>query len=314
MLLDHYEKCYFRFITEPYVGTTGKCHQQRLASDKKTTAPLPQQQRHTHCQQSPLPTLVTPPEDSQQTPQQQATVAMRPVGCAELEDLIHLAGPLTEDAVLKCLQARFCASQFFVSISCLLLAAYFGSTTAFFSSSFLFPCSLFVFTPFILLVLILLRLHLFRTSFLILLHTVSSSIFYSSLFLFIFFSFYFPFPVFTIFCFTSHIIYYPTYFNSYSAFPCTTVSYFLFFLLQSITFLIILLLFHSSPSFLMFIHHFISPLLLFISLIIAYFFLPSIFPSVIYSSSSSSSSIVHYVFFFSVFLLVFIPLAFSQKL
>jgi len=145
MLLDHYEKCYFRFITEPYVGTTGKCHQQRLASDKKTTAPLPQQQRHTHCQQSPLPTLVTPPEDSQQTPQQQATVAMRPVGCAELEDLIHLAGPLTEDAVLKCLQARFCASQFFVSISCLLLAAYFGSTTAFFSSSFLFPCSFFVF-------------------------------------------------------------------------------------------------------------------------------------------------------------------------
>jgi hypothetical protein len=117
MLLAHYEKYYFRSITEPFVGT-GKCHQQRLASDKKTTTPLPQQQRHTHCQQSPLPTLVTPPEDSQQTQQQQATVAMRPVGCAELEDLIHLAGPLTEDAVLKCLQARFCASQFFVSISC----------------------------------------------------------------------------------------------------------------------------------------------------------------------------------------------------
>jgi hypothetical protein len=117
MLLAHYEKYYFRSITEPFVGT-GKCHQQRLASDKKTSAPLPQQQRHTHCQQSPLHTLVTPPEDSQHTQQQQATVAMRPVGCAELEDLIHLAGPLTEDAVLKCLQARFCASQFFVSISC----------------------------------------------------------------------------------------------------------------------------------------------------------------------------------------------------
>jgi len=139
MLLGHYQK-YFRFITEPFVGTTGKCHQQRLASDKKTTTPLPQQQRHTHCQQSPLPTLVTPPEDTQQTPQQQATVAMRPVGCVELEDLIHLAGPLTEDAVLKCLQARFCASQFFVSISCLLLASYFGSTTYYFFS-FLVPYS-----------------------------------------------------------------------------------------------------------------------------------------------------------------------------
>lgn len=143
MLLEHYVK-YFRFITEPFVGTTGKCHQQRLASDKKTTTPLPQQQRHTHCQQSPLPTLVTPPEESQQTPHQQATIAMRPVGCAELEDLIHLAGPLTEDAVLKCLQARFCASQFFVSISCLLLAAYFGSTNAHFFC--LFPCYLLVFT------------------------------------------------------------------------------------------------------------------------------------------------------------------------
>lgn len=46
------------------------------------------------------------------------TTAMRPVGCAELDDLIHLAGPLTEDAVLKCLQARFCASQLYVSINC----------------------------------------------------------------------------------------------------------------------------------------------------------------------------------------------------
>lgn len=40
---------------------------------------------------------------------------MRPVGCAELEDLIHLPGPLTEDAVLKCLHARFSASQLYVS-------------------------------------------------------------------------------------------------------------------------------------------------------------------------------------------------------
>lgn len=44
-----------------------------------------------------------------------AVAAMRPVGCAELEDLIHLPGPLTEDAVLKCLHARFSASQLYVS-------------------------------------------------------------------------------------------------------------------------------------------------------------------------------------------------------
>lgn len=32
-----------------------------------------------------------------------------------VDDLIHLAGPLTEDAVLKTLQARFYADEFFVS-------------------------------------------------------------------------------------------------------------------------------------------------------------------------------------------------------
>lgn len=35
---------------------------------------------------------------------------------ASLEDLIRLQAPLTEDAVTKCLQARFAASQFYVSI------------------------------------------------------------------------------------------------------------------------------------------------------------------------------------------------------
>lgn len=34
---------------------------------------------------------------------------------AELEDLIHLPGPLTEDAVMKCLHARFNNSNFYVS-------------------------------------------------------------------------------------------------------------------------------------------------------------------------------------------------------
>lgn len=37
------------------------------------------------------------------------------VGC-DLEDLIHLQGPLTEDAVMKCLHARFGVSNFYVSI------------------------------------------------------------------------------------------------------------------------------------------------------------------------------------------------------
>ncbi|KAJ9583929.1 hypothetical protein L9F63_021727, partial [Diploptera punctata] len=107
---------------EPFIGTTGKCHQQRLSSEKKTATSLSQQQQHhQQLQQQHQPPLVTVPEDNQQqSSQQQVTVAMRPVGCAELEDLIHLAGPLTEDAVLKCLQARFCASQFFIE-SCQIL-------------------------------------------------------------------------------------------------------------------------------------------------------------------------------------------------
>lgn len=34
---------------------------------------------------------------------------------SNVDDLIHLAGPLTEDAVLKTLQARFYSDEFFVS-------------------------------------------------------------------------------------------------------------------------------------------------------------------------------------------------------
>ncbi|XP_063215940.1 unconventional myosin-IXAa isoform X2 [Bacillus rossius redtenbacheri] len=45
-----------------------------------------------------------------------------PAGGAELEDLIHLPGPLTEDAVLKCLHARFCASHFFTNVGPILLS------------------------------------------------------------------------------------------------------------------------------------------------------------------------------------------------
>lgn len=34
---------------------------------------------------------------------------------AHLPDLTHLPGPLTEDAVIKCLQAKFYANNFYVS-------------------------------------------------------------------------------------------------------------------------------------------------------------------------------------------------------
>lgn len=34
-----------------------------------------------------------------------------------LPDLTHLTGPLTEDAVIKCLQAKFYANKFYVSIA-----------------------------------------------------------------------------------------------------------------------------------------------------------------------------------------------------
>ncbi|XP_044580374.1 unconventional myosin-IXb isoform X2 [Cotesia glomerata] len=39
-----------------------------------------------------------------------------------LEDLIHLPGPLTEDAVLKCLQARFCAKQYHTNVGPILVS------------------------------------------------------------------------------------------------------------------------------------------------------------------------------------------------
>lgn len=45
-----------------------------------------------------------------------STTAVTPSGGANLEDLIHLEGPLTEDAVMKCLQTRFRASNFYVSL------------------------------------------------------------------------------------------------------------------------------------------------------------------------------------------------------
>ncbi|XP_011312916.1 unconventional myosin-IXb isoform X2 [Fopius arisanus] len=49
----------------------------------------------------------------------QATVA---TNSTTLEDLIHLPGPLTEDAVLKCLQARFCAKQYHTNVGPILVS------------------------------------------------------------------------------------------------------------------------------------------------------------------------------------------------
>ncbi|KAL1491573.1 hypothetical protein ABEB36_012148 [Hypothenemus hampei] len=40
---------------------------------------------------------------------------------AIVEDLIHLPGPLTEDAVMKCLQARFAANQFYTNVGPIIL-------------------------------------------------------------------------------------------------------------------------------------------------------------------------------------------------
>ncbi|XP_063587287.1 unconventional myosin-IXb-like [Penaeus indicus] len=43
-------------------------------------------------------------------------------GAQEVEDLIHLAGPLTEDAVLKTLHARFCSGHYFTNVGPILLS------------------------------------------------------------------------------------------------------------------------------------------------------------------------------------------------
>ena len=44
-----------------------------------------------------------------------------PATSSSYDDLIHLPRPLNEDAVLKCLQARFCAKQYHVSNSLLII-------------------------------------------------------------------------------------------------------------------------------------------------------------------------------------------------
>ncbi|XP_014228252.2 unconventional myosin-IXb [Trichogramma pretiosum] len=44
-----------------------------------------------------------------------------PENIASIEDLIHLPGPLTEDAVLKCLQARFCLQRYHTNVGPILV-------------------------------------------------------------------------------------------------------------------------------------------------------------------------------------------------
>jgi len=53
----------------------------------------------------------------------------RRVSLADTEDLIHLSGPLTEDALIRCLQARCAAAKYFVSIPCKILKLTFFSSS-----------------------------------------------------------------------------------------------------------------------------------------------------------------------------------------
>ncbi|XP_039312629.1 unconventional myosin-IXa isoform X1 [Solenopsis invicta] len=50
-----------------------------------------------------------------------ATSSSGPATSTAFDDLIHLPGPLTEDAVLKCLQARFCAKQYHTNVGPILV-------------------------------------------------------------------------------------------------------------------------------------------------------------------------------------------------
>ncbi|XP_078038884.1 unconventional myosin-IXb-like dachs [Augochlora pura] len=49
------------------------------------------------------------------------TAASGPPTSTTLDDLIHLPGPLTEDAVLTCLQSRFCAKQYHTNVGPILV-------------------------------------------------------------------------------------------------------------------------------------------------------------------------------------------------
>ncbi|XP_072390346.1 unconventional myosin-Ia isoform X2 [Diabrotica undecimpunctata] len=77
---------------------------------------------------STAPQPAVPPRSAHNVPapissvtQQQRPQAPSSGSSSNLEDLIHLHGPLTEDAVMKCLQARFQASNFYTNVGPILL-------------------------------------------------------------------------------------------------------------------------------------------------------------------------------------------------
>jgi hypothetical protein len=61
----------------------------------------------------------TPPSERQRRREKTLAEEMRKSKLADMEDLIRLQGPLTEDAVLKTLQARFYNQKYQVSIASL---------------------------------------------------------------------------------------------------------------------------------------------------------------------------------------------------
>ncbi|XP_046994484.1 myosin-I heavy chain [Schistocerca americana] len=94
------------------------------------SAPAVAQPGPLHGQLPPQPPAPAPPHQQQPAPPQQGPPlplpapahAQAPPGRADLADLIHLPGPLTEDAVLKCLHARFCNAHYFTNVGPILLS------------------------------------------------------------------------------------------------------------------------------------------------------------------------------------------------
>ncbi|KAK6632528.1 hypothetical protein RUM43_013296 [Polyplax serrata] len=69
--------------------------------------------------------MITEPGDNRTSNEahvQSDPMSPRSIALTDIHDLIHLTGPLTEDAVLKCLQARFGVSQYFTNVGSILLS------------------------------------------------------------------------------------------------------------------------------------------------------------------------------------------------
>ena len=61
---------------------------------------------------------ITPPSERQRRRDRSLAEEMKRSSLAEISDLIRLQGPLTEDAVVKTLQARFYNQKYQVRSSC----------------------------------------------------------------------------------------------------------------------------------------------------------------------------------------------------